>query len=42
MGAALCSSQRRKYLAGLIALYLFAADIGKLKIFPGRRPAMSG
>ncbi len=30
-----CSSRRPEYWLGLIALYLFAADIGKVKIFPG-------
>jgi peptide/nickel transport system permease protein len=35
MGAALVLVSAPEYWLGLIALYLFAADIGKLKIFPG-------
>ena len=30
-----CSSPRPEYWLGLIVLYLFAADIGQLKVFPG-------
>lgn len=35
MGAALVLVSAPEYWLGLIALYLFAADIGRLKIFPG-------
>jgi peptide/nickel transport system permease protein len=35
MGAALVLVSAPQYWLGLIVLYLFAADIGKLKIFPG-------
>jgi peptide/nickel transport system permease protein len=35
MGAALVLISAPEYWLGLIALYLFAADIGKLRIFPG-------
>jgi peptide/nickel transport system permease protein len=35
MGAALVLISAPEYWLGLIALYLFAADIGRLKVFPG-------
>jgi peptide/nickel transport system permease protein len=35
MGSALVFVSAPEYWLGLIALYLFAADIGKVKIFPG-------
>ena len=35
MGTALVLVSAPEYWLGLIALYLFAADIGKVKIFPG-------
>ena len=35
MGTALVFVSAPEYWLGLIALYLFAADIGKVKIFPG-------
>jgi peptide/nickel transport system permease protein len=35
MGAALVLISAPEYWLGLIALYLFAADIGQLKVFPG-------
>jgi peptide/nickel transport system permease protein len=35
MGSALVLVSAPEYWLGLIALYLFAADIGKVKIFPG-------
>jgi peptide/nickel transport system permease protein len=35
MGTALAFVSAPEYWLGLIALYLFASDIGKLKIFPG-------
>src|ERR671931_52589 len=35
MGAALLAISAPVYWLGLVALYLFADDIGKLKVFPG-------
>ena len=35
MGAALVLISTPEYWLGLIVLYLFAADIGKIKVFPG-------
>lgn len=35
MGAALVLISAPEYWLGLIALYLFAADIGRIKVFPG-------
>ena len=37
MGTALVLVSAPEYWLGLIVLYLFAADIGQLKVFPGRR-----